>query len=143
MSPCPLPRHGGSVLATDGSLSIIDHLGSLPDPRLDRTRRHELLDIVTIAVCAVLCSAETWEDVAEFDRSTAAWLGRFLRRPHGIPAHDTFNRVFARLDPAALQACLVGWLQAISAAVGVDQIAIDGKTLRRSFDRAGVKTALH
>jgi predicted transposase YbfD/YdcC len=130
-------------MTADRALSIIGHLEGLPDPRLDRTRRHDLLDVVVIAVCAVLCAAETWEDVEEFGRSKAAWLGRFLRLPNGIPSHDTFNRVFARLDPAALQDCLLGWLRAVSAAVGVDQIAIDGKTLRRSFDRAGAKSALH
>ena len=109
-------------MAADRSLSIIDHVGDLPDPRLDRTRRHDLLDIVVIAICAVLCSAETWEDVEEFGRSKAAWLQRFLRLPNGIPSHDTLARVFAHLDSQALQRCVLNWLQALT---GVQQFIAD------------------
>jgi predicted transposase YbfD/YdcC len=124
-------------------VSIVEYFGSLPDPRMDRTRRHELLDIIVIALCAVICSAETWEDVETFGRAKHDWFKRSLKLPNGIPSHDTFNRVFALLDPLAFQECFLGWMRAVSEEVGIEQIAIDGKTLRHSFDRAGAKNALH
>jgi predicted transposase YbfD/YdcC len=130
-------------MAANHSVSVVEHFADLPDPRLERTRLHELLDVIVIATCAVICSAESWEDVAEFGRSKFDWLKRFLKLPNGIPSHDTFNRVFARLDPQALQECFLRWLRAVSEEIGVQPIAIDGKTLRRSFDRASAKSALH
>jgi predicted transposase YbfD/YdcC len=119
------------------------HFGTLPDPRIDRCKRHELLDIVTIALCAVICGAETWVDVAEFGRSKATWLHTFLALPNGIPSHDTFGRVFAALDPTAFETAFLGWVQALAAATAGQVVAIDGKTLRRSHDRANGQGPLH
>ena len=120
-----------------------EHFARLPDPRIERCKRHELLDVVTIALCAVIRGADTWVDVAEFGRSKAAWLRTFLALPHGIPSHDTFGRVFAALDPAAFEAAFLGWVQALATATAGQAVAIDGKTLRRSHDRANGKGPLH
>jgi predicted transposase YbfD/YdcC len=119
------------------------HFADLPDPRVDRCKRHDLGDVVTIALCAVLCGADTWVDVAEFGRSKEAWLRTFLALPNGIPSHDTFGRVFAALDPAAFETAFLGWVQALAAASTGQVVAIDGKTLRGSQDRANGKGPLH
>ncbi|HTH47219.1 MAG TPA: ISAs1 family transposase [Candidatus Limnocylindria bacterium] len=122
---------------------IRTHFADLEDPRIDRTRRHELLDIVVIAVCAVICGAEGWVDIADYGVAKQVWLRTFLRLPQGIPSHDTFRRVFCLLDPAAFVTCFQSWIEALSAGLGLKRIAIDGKTVRRSFDRATGKAALH
>jgi predicted transposase YbfD/YdcC len=119
------------------------HFADLPDPRIDRCKRHDLLDVVTIALCAVLCGADTWVDVAEFGRSKEGWLRTFLRLPHGIPSHDTFGRVFAALDPTAFEGAFLGWVQALVGATAGQVVAIDGKTLRRSHDRANGRGPVH
>jgi predicted transposase YbfD/YdcC len=120
-----------------------EHFADLPDPRVDRCKRHGLLEVVTVALCAVICGADTWVDVAQFGRSKEAWLRTFLALPNGIPSRDTFGRVFAALDPAAFEAAFLGWVQALAAATAGQAVAIDGKTLRRSHDRANGKGPLH
>jgi predicted transposase YbfD/YdcC len=125
------------------ALAIQTHFVALEDPRLDRTRLHDLLDIVVIALCAVICGADGWEDIAKYGRSKQDWLRTFLRLPNGIPSHDTFRRVFCLLDPGAFHECFQRWIDALSAGLGLKRIAIDGKTMRRSFDRASGKAALH
>jgi predicted transposase YbfD/YdcC len=119
------------------------HFADLPDPRIDRCKRHELLDVVTIALCAVICGADTWVGVAEFGRSKAAWLRTFLALPNGVPSHDTFGRVFAALDPAAFETAFLGWVQALATATAGQVVAIDGKTVRRSHDRSNGRGPLH
>ncbi len=123
--------------------SILEHFADLPDPRDDRGQRHLLSDIIVIAMCAVICSADDWMEVAEFGEAKEPWLRTFLELPHGIPSHDTFNRVFTALEPAALESCFVSWIGALAKASKGKLIAIDGKTLRRSFDRASGKAAIH
>ena len=125
------------------SLAIQAHFADLHDPRIDRTRLHELMDIIVIAICAVICGAEGWEDIAKYGVAKYHWLKTFLALPHGIPAHDTFRRVFCLLDPQAFQECFQRWIDALSEGLGIKRIAIDGKTARRSFDRATGKAALH
>lgn len=127
----------------DPALAIQTHFADLEDPRIDRTRRHDLLDIVVIAICAVICGADGWVDVAKYGRAKRDWLATFLALPHGIPSHDTFRRVFCLLKPEAFLECFQRWIDALSAGLGLKRIAIDGKTLRRSFDRASGKAALH
>ena len=124
-------------------LSLHKHLRRLHDPRLNRRKRHLLADILTIAVCAVRAGANTWPDIETFGRKRRLWLQRFLELPNGIPSHDTFERVFDRLQPQALQAALLSWLHEISAILGVRHIAIDGKTLRHSGGGSSPLRYLH
>jgi predicted transposase YbfD/YdcC len=123
--------------------SVVRHFGGLQDPRVARRRLHNLCDMIAIALCAVICGAESWEDVAEYGRQKEPWLKTFLRLRHGIPSHDTFNRVFRMLRPDHFQACFARWMQALVETTDGRIVAIDGKTLRHSFDRAAGKSALH
>jgi predicted transposase YbfD/YdcC len=125
------------------AVDVRPYFADLPDPRVERTKRHALLDIVTIALCAVICGADTWVDIAQFGQAKEAWLHSFLALPGGIPCHDTFGRVFARLDPEAFERCFLAWIQAVVGAPGAQVVAVDGKTLRRSHDRGRGKAALH
>ena len=123
--------------------SLRAHFAALPDPRVDRTKRHALLDVVTIAVGAVLCGADTWVDVETWGKAKLAWLRTWLDLPHGIPSHDTFGRVFAALDPAAFEHCFLAWVRDLAATTDGQVVAIDGKTARRSHDRPAGKAPLH
>lgn len=123
--------------------SIIDHFGDLEDPRRAQGTRHRLLDIIVIAICAVICGADGWQDVETFGRAKQDWLGGFLELPHGIPSHDTFGRVFALLDPEQFQACFRSWIAAAFAPSEGQVVAVDGKALRRSHDGVCGKAAIH
>jgi predicted transposase YbfD/YdcC len=120
-----------------------EHFAALEDPRVDRTKLHALGSIITIALCAVICGAETWDDIAEFGRSKAQWLGSFLALPNGIPAHDTFNRVFQALDPKQFEACFLSWMRSVALVMPAQVIALDGKTVRGSRDTNAGKAAIH
>jgi predicted transposase YbfD/YdcC len=115
----------------------------LPDPRCRRGRRHRLDELVIIAILAVICCTDNWQEVAQFAWAKRKWLKTFLELPHGIPSHDTFGRVFAALEPEAFERCFLAWIQALAQGRPGELIAIDGKTLRRSFDRASGKAAIH
>jgi len=121
--------------------SILTHFRVLNDPRLERTRRHDLLDIVAITICAVICGADSWVDVEKYGAAKYDWLKGFLKLPNGIPSHDTFGRVFAALAPDEFRACFAAWVAEVADAVGVKHVAIDGKTLRGSRSRG--RAALH
>ena len=123
--------------------SIRDHFATVEDPRIDRTKAHGLLDIIVIAVCAVVCGADSWVDVEDFGHAKLAWLRRFMPLPNGIPSHDTFGEVFARLDPAQFQTSFLNWVRAVMEVTGGQVIAVDGKTLRRSHDHRLGKDAIH
>jgi predicted transposase YbfD/YdcC len=123
--------------------NLLDYMAIVPDPRVQRTRKHELPEILFIALAAVICGAECWTQVEEFGKASRDWLETFLHLPHGIPSHDTFGRVFAALDPDALEQALEAFVRDFAGDSAGKQIAIDGKTLRRSFDRAAEQSAIH
>jgi predicted transposase YbfD/YdcC len=112
--------------------AVSRYFSRLRVPRRQHLKRHLLLDIIVIAICAVIANAQDWQQVATFAKHRRAWLETFLRLPHGIPSHDTFERVFERLDPHAFQACFCQWVEALAQTLGLGHIAIDGKTLRHS-----------
>ena len=122
---------------------LLDHFATLPDPRIARHRWHKLSDILVIAVCAVLCGAESYPAIEDFGQEREEWLRQFLELPEGIPSHDTFNRVLRLLDPVAFQACFVKWRQAVAEVTDGEVVAIDGKVLRRSFAKGTSKRAIH
>ncbi|MBI3971763.1 MAG: ISAs1 family transposase [Chloroflexi bacterium] len=123
--------------------SLREHFAAVPDPRIDRTKRHQLLDIMTSAICAVLCGADSWVDVELFGQAKLTWLRTFLTLPNGLPSHDTFGRVFAALDPQRFEQGFLSWVRAIVTHTDGEVVALDGKTWRRSHDRGADQGALH
>ena len=133
-----LRRVGGMSLVT-----LIEHLGEVEDPRCGGKVEHRLGDILVIAVCAVIACAESWEDIALYGRSKRAWLGTFLELPHGIPSHDTFRRLFMMIDPDRFEAAFLSWAQSLTRGFDREVVAIDGKTVRGSFDRTREQSPFH
>jgi predicted transposase YbfD/YdcC len=123
--------------------TLIEHFSSITDPRIDRTKRHNLIDILVIAICAIICGAESWEDFEVFGESKEDWFSKFLELPAGIPSHDTFRRVFARLNPTEFQRCFLEWVRSAYEITGGQVVAIDGKQPRGSADRRAGKSAIN
>ena len=115
-------------------LSLIEHFKDLPDPRVQRTKDHDLIDILVIAICTLLCAGESFNDMEDFGKAKREWFKTFLTLRNGIPSHDTFNRLFAALDPKAFLDCFVGWTQSLRQAVPQEIVALDGKALRRALN---------
>jgi len=115
-------------------LSLIEHFKDLPDPRVDRTKDHDLIDILVIAICTLLCAGESFNDMEDFGHAKHDWFKTFLRLRNGIPSHDTFNRLFAALDPKAFLDCFLRWTQSLRQAVPQEIVALDGKALRRALN---------
>ena len=122
---------------------ITEHLGKVTDPRIGNATRHKFIDILVIAICAVVCGADGWSDVALFGRSKAKWLKTFLELPHGIPSHDTFGRVFGLINPEEFERTFLGWVAEIQRLTQGEVIAIDGKQLRGSVDRFEGQSAIN
>lgn len=123
-------------------LTLEESFGKIKDPRVERTKEHKLIDIIIIAICAVMCGAEGWGEIEQFGREKREWLETFLELPNGIPSHDTFNRVFARINPEEFERSFFEWVSGLTKKItGV--VAIDGKTVRRSYDKTEGKKALH
>jgi len=117
---------------TLNSSSLISYLSQVPDPRIDRRKYHLLIDVLVIAVCTLLCGGETFNDMEDFGEAKHEWFKTFLALPHGIPSHDTFNRVFAAMDPRQFLDCFLRWTQGLREVVAQEIVALDGKALRRA-----------
>ena len=116
---------------------------NLKDQRRGAGKRHKLIEVITIAICGIICGADDWSGIEEYGQAKEEWLRQFLVLPHGIPSHDTFGRIFSWLDPQVFEKCFLSWVQAVMGTTGDQIIAIDGKTLRRSHDHANGKEAIH
>jgi predicted transposase YbfD/YdcC len=114
--------------------SLMAHLSEIDDPRIDRTKQHKLLDILVIAICAVICGADDWVEIEMFGLAKEAWLRTILELPNGIPSHDTFGRVFGRIDPEQFRNSFMGWVETVQEVMKGQVIAIDGKEIRGSKD---------
>lgn len=125
------------------SSAAMRHFSRLNDPRIERKKRHELIDIVTIAIMAALCGIDSFDGMAVFSKARLKWLKQFLQLRNGAPSHDTFNRVFGKIKPEKFQECFISWMNEISSLTDGEVVAIDGKTLRGSFDKASSKAAIH
>ena len=130
-------------MSTTSVASIQTHFADLTDPRSDHTKQHLLLDIIVIAFAAIICGADGWVEVEAFGEAKQAWFRRFLPLPNGIPSHDTFGDVFARLNPEEFRACFLSWVQAVMTVTQSQVVALDGKTVRRSHDRRWGKSPIH
>src|SRR5207245_2840147 len=116
-------------------LSLVEHFKAIKDPRVDRTKEHELIDILVIAICTLLCAGETFNDMEDFGEAKRDWFKTFLELRNGIPSHDTFNRVFAALDPRQFLDGFLRWTQSLREAVAQEIVALDGKALRRALNK--------
>jgi predicted transposase YbfD/YdcC len=132
-----------AIMPSDGPATFHHHFQDLTDPRVERTRKHPLINIAFIAICGVLSGANSFAAIHEFGCDRRTWLARFLDLDNGIPSEDTFRRVLARLDPGAFEKCLLSWMQSVQEATENRLIAIDGKTLRGSYNKRDGKAAIH
>ena len=130
-------------MAEKTGVSLVEHFEDLEDPRIERTKFHQLSDIIVIAICAVICGADNWVETEEFGHAKRDWLEAMLGLPNGIPSHDTFGRVFARLDAEQFEVCFVRWVQHLHELTQGQLLAIDGKTVRRSHARRQKQGPLH
>jgi len=124
------------------AMGLLQDFASLPDPRQEHKIDHLLIDIVTIAVLGVVCGADDYPGIAEFGQDNETWLKTFLTLEHGIPSHDTFGRVLSRIKPREFQRCFQNWVQRVATLTAGTVVPIDGKTLKRSHDRAHRQSAL-
>src|SRR5438552_16350812 len=134
---------GACPMADTVNASIVEHFQTLEDPRIERTKKHLLLDILVIAVCTLLTGGEGFQDMELFGKSKRAWLQTFLALPHGIPSHETFDRVFARLNPQRFQECFLAWTRAVAQLTRGTLVSLYGKTVKSFLDRATAASPLH
>ncbi|MDQ3252542.1 MAG: ISAs1 family transposase [Acidobacteriota bacterium] len=130
------------TVAAEAIAALAEYFAALPDPRIERCRRHKLIDIVTIAICSALCGGEGFTDMEEFGHARQEWLATFLELPQGIPSHDTFGRVFARLSPVGFEACFARWVNVSVKKLSGEVVSLDGKRARHSYDKAAGKEAI-
>lgn len=140
-----MPKRMSAAQVEDelNTVSVMEYLSTIPDPRKERTRLHSLKDILVLSLCAIICGADGFVAIEEFGRLKQAWLKTFLDLSNGIPSHDTIGRVFAALNPKALEAVFRAWMRAVADITRGEVVAIDGKTLRRSFRTAGSGVFVH
>ena len=125
------------------SSQLMGHFESVTDPRMERSQRHKLIDIITLTICGVICGADNWVDIQAYGEAKQTWLKTFLELPNGIPSHDTFGEVFARIQPQEFEQCFLAWVKAVADISEGEIIAIDGKTLCGSQAAVLGKRAIH
>lgn len=130
-------------MRTNGFFEFLAHFIDLTDPRVDRGKNHSLKEMVALALCGTICGADTWADIERFSHNNIEWFRQFLELTHGVPSHDTFGRVFSRLDTEEFGKCVAQWVKDWNLSVEGCTVAIDGKTLRGSHDRANGQGPLH
>ena len=118
---------------------FLEHFAKVNDPRIERSKEHLLKDIIAIAILAIISGADGWVAIEAYGNAKYEWLKSFLKLPNGIPSHDTFSRVFARIEPQQFQECFLSWVNAIVGELELNAIAIDGKTMKQSYDRNDTK----
>lgn len=139
-----MTKRKASVADEDMSTaSILEYFAGVPDPRVERSQLHPLASVLVLSLCAVICGANSFVSIEYFGQAREAWLRTFLDLPNGIPSHDTLGRIFAMLDPKALEKAFREWAAAIATLTKGEVVAIDGKTLRRSFQKAGSSAFVH
>ena len=123
------------------SAALLEHFGELADPRIDRHKEHKLIDVLVIAICAILCGANDWVAVETFGKAKRAWFARFLALAHGIPSHDTFGRVFAVLSPEALQGYFLRWILALAQVTQGQVAATIARLVGQDYNRVAARAA--
>ena len=124
-------------------MPLLENLSRIEDPRMEGKNDHSLVDVLVIAICAIICGGEHWTEMEAFGKCKKTWFSSFLKLPNGIPSHDTFSRVFAAIDPKRLRQCYVDWIQGFMKGVDVHHICLDGKTVRGSRHAPDNKKAVH
>ena len=125
------------------ALSLQEAFSSMEDPRIERHKKHQLLDIIILTICGVISGAEGWEAIEEFGKEKQAWLRKWIRLENGIPSHDCIARVISRPDPGKLGECFIAWAKSVAEWEPGETVAIDGKTARHSYDRKNKLGAIH
>ena len=143
----PEPEHLGKKSIVSPSIQEISdqfffHFRELKDPRVERTRDHKLIDIIAIAILALISGAAGWQGMEDYGQSKQQWLEQFLELPKGIPSDDTFRRLFERLDPYQFQQGFQSWIASLAVLLGATVVSLDGKTHRGSYDREQQQSAL-
>ncbi len=139
-----MPKRNSTVVDEEMSqASLLEYFASVPDPRVARSQLHPLASVLVLSLCAVICGANSFVGIASFGNAREEWLRTFLDLPNGIPSHDTLGRIFAMLDPKGLETAFREWIAAIATLTKGEVVAIDGKTLRRSFRKAGSGAFVH
>jgi len=123
--------------------TLIEHFSILKDPRVERNKKHELIDVIVLSVCAVLSGAEGWSDIEEFGRNKLDWLRQYVPLANGVPVDDTIARVISALSPSGFEECFMSWMHDVARLSEGEIVALDGKTHRRSYDRKHGVRALH
>ena len=124
-------------------VALLKHFEQLTDRRIDRTKLHPLKDIIMLTIMAVICGADSYIEIEEFGLAKEQWIRQFLELPHGIPSHDTIGRVMANIYPEEFESCFIQWVLSMTRLTEGELISIDGKTLRRSYDKSCDKSAIH
>ena len=124
--------------------TFLKHFIAIEDPRINNHNlRHDLIDILVITILGVICGADTWGEIYEFGEAKEEWLKTFLKLQHGVPSHDTFERIFSLINPEKFEGCFLNWIRSLSIDLNREIIAIDGKTLRGSHNKKAGQKALH